>query len=95
MEKIKVRLTLTEKMLGTSPNNPDIYKEFFAPRAVNEATAEEELEALPLDGEKGMTVFFRTDGGRPMLYDYHIKGFFKDACGMLMRLKTAETNRPS
>lgn len=87
MEKIKVRLTLTEKMLGTSPNNPDIYKEFFAPRAVNDATAEEELDALPLDGENGMTVFFRTDGGRPMLYDYHIKGFFKDACGMLMRLK--------
>lgn len=87
MEKMKVRITLIEQMLGTSPNNPEIYKEFFAAKAPNEATAEEELEALPQDGEKGMTVFFRTEDGRPMLYDYHIKGFFKDACQMLNRLK--------
>lgn len=89
MEKIKVRLTLTEQMLGTSSNNPDIYREFFAARAVNEATAEEELEALPMDGEKGKTVFFRAEDGRPMLYDYHIKGFFKDACQMLGRMKSS------
>ena len=88
MEKIKVRLTLTEQMLGTSPNNPEIYKEFFAGKAPNEATAEEELETIPVDGEKGMTVFNRrVEDGRPFLFDYHIKGFFKDACQMLNRLK--------
>lgn len=90
MEIMKVRLTLIEKMLGTSPNNPEIYKEFFAAKAPNEATAEEELETLPTDGEKGMTVFGRRiEDGRPFLYDYHIKGFFKDSCQMLARLKNS------
>ena len=89
MEKIKVRLTLMEAMLGTSPSNEAIYEEYFAPKAPNEATAEEELEALSREEtvERGMTVLPRTEDGRPLVYDYQIKGFFKDACQMLSRLK--------
>ena len=89
MEKIRVRITLAEAMLGTSPNNEEIYREFFAPKAPNEATADEEAEALAREQEgiKGMTVFPRTEDGRPFLYDYMIKGFFKDSCQMLARLK--------
>ena len=34
-----------------------------------------------------MTVFPRTEDGRPFVYDYQIKGMFKDACAMLGRLK--------
>lgn len=90
MEKIKVRLTLTEAMLGTSPNNEDIYLDFFAPKAPNEATAEEEAEALSSveDSIKGMTIFPKLEeNGRPFIYDYMIKGAFKDACQMLAKLK--------
>lgn len=97
MKKIKVRLTLTEPMLGTSPNNEDIYREFFAGKAPNEATAEEEIEAIDRveEGEKGMTIFPRTEDGKPFLYDYQIKGFFKDSCAMLSRLtgKDPETGK--
>jgi len=85
--EIKVRLTLTEQMLGTSPSNPEIYKEFFAAKAVNEATAEEEEEALYGGEQRQGTIFPRTEDGRPFVYDYMIKGFFKDSCQMLARLK--------
>lgn len=36
--------------------------------------------------DKGMTVFPRNENGEPVLYDYQIKGFFKDSCGMLARV---------
>ena len=97
MEKIKVRLTFTESILGTAPNNEEIYREFIASKAPNEATEDEEVEALSLNEqiEKGMTVFPRTEDGRPFVYDYQIKGMFKDACSMLARLtgKDPETGK--
>lgn len=34
-----------------------------------------------------MTVFPRTEDGTPFLYDYQIKGFFKDTCGGLRKVK--------
>jgi hypothetical protein len=30
--------------------------------------------------EKGVTIFAKTEDGKPFLYDYVIKGFFKNAC---------------
>lgn len=89
MKTLKVKLTFTESILGTLPGNKEIYREFIASNAPNEATEEEEVEALSLNEqiEKAMTGFPRTTDGRPFLYDYQIKGFFKDACSMLARLK--------
>ena len=88
MEKIKVRITLTEGMLGTSPSNEDIYRDFIGSKAPDAATIEDEVAAIGADGviEKGMTVFPKDEDGNPFLYDYQIKGFFKDACSMLSRL---------
>ena len=34
-----------------------------------------------------MTVFPRDENGNPFLYDYQVKGFFKDACSMLRKVK--------
>jgi len=90
-EVMRVRLTMIEPILGTSPANEDVYMDFIGSKAPNAATMEEEIESLGADAyaEKGMTVFLRTDDGKggPMLLDYQIKGFFKDACQMLNRLK--------
>lgn len=89
METLKVKLTFTESILGTLPGNEDIYREFIASKAQNEATEEEEVDAMSLNEqiEKAMTGFPRTEDGKPFLYDYQVKGFFKDACSMLARLK--------
>lgn len=46
------------------------------------------MAALGADAvaDKGMTVFPRNEKGEPVLYDYQVKGFFKDSCGMLSRI---------
>lgn len=91
MKKMHIRLTFTEPVLGTWPNNPDIASEFIASKAPDATTIEDEIAALGAEAveAKGKTVFPKTDEGEPFLYDYQIKGFFKDACSMLGRLKGA------
>lgn len=89
MRKMHVKLTTIEGMLGTVPANPKIYEEFIGSHAPDAATLQDEIDALGVDAvaDKGMTVFRRLEDGTPFLYDYQIKGFFKDACGALSRLK--------
>lgn len=84
---MKVRIILNEEMLGMEPSNKDIYKEFIASKAPDAATMEEEVEAFGADAveEKGITVFLRDDDGCPFIWDYQIKGFFKDSMQMLIK----------
>ena len=88
MKKIKVRITFIEAVLGTWPSNQNIAREFIASKSPDAATVEDEVAALGADAvaDKGMTVFPRNENGDPILYDYQIKGFFKDSCGMLSRI---------
>lgn len=88
MRTMKVKLTLQEAILGTSPANPEIYSDFIGSKAPNAATLEEEVERLGTEAitEKGTTIFPKDDDGKPFLYDYQLKGFFKDACSMLARV---------
>ena len=94
MKTMRVRLTTIEGMLGTSPANEEVYREFIGSKSPDAATVEEEVEALGVDAvaEKGRTVFPRLEDGTPFLYDYQIKGFFKDTCGMLSRLTGKDEN---
>ena len=88
MKKIKVKLTFIEPVLGTWPSNQNIAREFIASKSPDAATIEDEVAALGADAvaDKGMTVFPRNEKGEPVLYDYQVKGFFKDSCGMLGRI---------
>lgn len=65
MKEIKVRLTFTEPLLGTSPSNADIYRDFVGSKAPDAANMEDEVAALGVDAvaEKSMTVFPRTEDG--------------------------------
>lgn len=87
MEKFKVRCTFTEPILGTSPANGEIYREFIGSKAPDASTVEDEVAALGADAvaEKGMTVFPKLEDGTPFLWDYQIKGFFKGACSFLKK----------
>lgn len=87
--EMKVKLTFTEPVLGTSPADEEVYDTYIGNNAPNAASLEEEIAALGVDAvaEKGMTVFPRLDDGTPFLWDYQIKGFFKDTCGGLRRVK--------
>ena len=95
MKEIKVRITLLEEMLGTASANPEIHEEFIASKAPDALSMEEEIEALGVDEviEKGKTVFPRNKDGNPIVWDYQIKGFFKDACGMLRKVSGSESEK--
>ena len=88
MVTMHVRLTFDEPLLGTSPANSEIYREFIGSKAPDAASVEDEVAALGADAvaERGMTVFPRLEDGTPFLWDYQIKGFFKDACGVLRKV---------
>jgi len=92
---MKVRLTFMEELLGTAPGDPEIYGSYVASKALDAGKIEAEIASIGVDGviEKGKTIFSRrTDVAKlhsdesPILWDYQIKGFFKDACGMLSRV---------
>lgn len=89
MKELKVRITFTEAVLGTSPANEDVYRDFIGSKSPNASSVEDEVAALGSDAvvEKGMTIFPKLDDGTPFLYDYQIKGFFKDSCGGLRKVK--------
>ena len=95
MKELKVKLTFIEPILGTSPANPDIYREFIGSHAPDAASVEDEVAALGADAvaEKSMTIFPRLDDGTSFLYDYQIKGFFKDTCGGLRKVKDSPSSK--
>ena len=89
MEKIHVRLTFTEDVLGTANADKKVHSEFIASKAPD-APSREEVE------HKEMTIFPRMeDGETPMFWDYQIKGFFKDTCSALSRCKGQDYSRES
>lgn len=85
MVKTRVRITFTDDLLGTSSGNPELHREFIASKAPDAQKMEEEVAALGVDAVevKTMTVFPRTADGTPFLYDYQIRGFFKEICGAM------------
>ena len=85
MKTIFVKAKFIEDVLGSAPNNKDIYRDYIASKAPDAQTIEEEVDAVGVDAvaEKGTTVFSRDEDGNPYIYDYQIKGFFKSACGFL------------
>lgn len=80
MKEVKVRLTLTEEMLGTATANEQIYTDYIGSNAPDAPSlAEEVIEALGADAveEKAMTVFPKDSDGCPIMWDYQVKGFFQ------------------
>ena len=88
MLTLKVKVTTIEEMLGTASANPEIHEEYIASKAPDAPSREEEVAAIGAEEvfEKGMTVFPR-ENGKPIVWDYQWKGFFKDACGSLRKIE--------
>ncbi len=92
MKQLHVKIRFTEPLLGTSPKNDRIYEEYIASLAPDQERADEEMETVPIDMEKLGTGFHRDENG-PFIYDYNVKGFFKDAAGMLRRVKGTKSSK--
>ena len=88
MKKIFVKATLAQEMLGTLPSDPNIHEDFIASKAPDAPTREEEIMMIGAHEMvmKDKTIFPRNKKGEVCIYDYLIKGFFKEACAMLSRI---------
>lgn len=95
MTKYKVAITLTEPLLGTVPMNQELYADYVATKLPDgNGDASDELATVEEMTEKGTTGFHRVDG-IPIIYDYVIKGFFKDAASMLRRIPDTKSSKMS
>ncbi len=93
-KRIKCRLTFTEELLGTWPSDENIAENYIAANAPDMKTFNDEMDAIDgVDENKRKTIFPRGENGNPVLYDYQIKGFFKDSCSALARIKASESSK--
>jgi len=94
MKEMRVRLTFTEEVLGGSCADPEIHRKYIASNSKNTEKIEEEVAAVTseetVDDKK--TIFPKQDG-KPFAYDYQIRGFFKDACGMLRYVTDSKSSK--
>ena len=99
--KARFRLTFTESLLGTSPGNSDVYRDYLQKKMMADAAkngielekiqsniAEEAdvLGAVEETANKAKTVFPKDENGKPFLWDYQIRGGFKSACQALKKV---------
>lgn len=90
MKMLKIKWTFVEGVLGTSTADEEIYRNYLASKAPTREAVEEEAAAIATSADeefaRALTIFPKLEDGTPYQYDYQVKGFFKDACGMLNRL---------
>ena len=88
---MKIRIKLTEELLGTASANPEIHAEFIASKGPDAKSINEEVAALGAEKvlEKAMTIFPK-ENGKPFLWDYQLKGFIKEAVGVQIELADKE-----
>ncbi len=103
----KLKIEFTTEILGTQPQK-DVATEFITGKVAERAeqpiptpsiqTApaselpQDELETLPEALEKGTTAFHKLDG-KPILYDYMVKGFLKEAAQVFNGLHNVKNMR--
>lgn len=80
MRAYEVNIQFTERLLASSPADPEIYKQFIASRARAEQDTGDEVTSLPAaEQEKiGWSVFHIDEKG-VFLFDYQLRGFLKEA----------------
>lgn len=95
MKELKVKLTFLESILGTQTGDKDVYRSFIGSKAPDARTIEDEVEAVGQDEviDKAKTWFPRTEDGRPFIYDYWLRGFFKSACSALRSIKDTKSSK--
>lgn len=87
---MKVEIEFTEPLLGTRAGNKELATEYQATKHPEHIQNDEldAIENIDENLEKSSTVFDRDGEGRPFLWDYQIKGFFKAACLAMIETDT-------
>lgn len=105
LKVLKVRIILQEEALGMSPDPKTflaLFKDIAKEHGVSDEALAEELAAIAeRDGDeaaieeielKGKTLWPRDEDGCPIIWDYQMKGWAKDACGMLYRVAGSQSS---
>lgn len=89
-----LKMTFTESLLGTIPQKA-VAEEFILAKAAGEdgGGPEDELRTAPEELERGTTAFHRLSDGMPILYDYAVKGFLKEAAQVFNGLRGVKALR--
>ena len=98
MANMKVKITLLEDMLGTAPNNKEIYTDYLASKAPEGKDVKDEIDSIEepdgIEEMRQMTVFHRNpDTDQPIIFDYLVKGFFKNACSAMREVPKSESSK--
>ncbi len=95
MKELKVKITFLQGVLGTQTGDKEIYRNFIGSKAPDAMTVEEEVEAVGVDEviDKGKTFFPKTEDGKPFVYDYQIRGFFKSACSAMKNVSNSLSSK--
>jgi hypothetical protein len=81
---MKIRITLTEEVLGSSPSNEELLASYIASKAPTDDLTAQEVDNIKAQAaEERITIFPKTADGTPFIYDYQLKGMFKDSCKAL------------
>ena len=80
----RVTLIFTEPILGSTPD-PKAYTTYVAQKAIDNGKYVSDELATLADQPRGKTGFHRV-GSKPVIYDYVIKGYLKEACTALRRV---------
>lgn len=88
---MKIKITLTEEMLGTKAANHDVFADFIASKAPDDDLRKQELDTAEHREEAGTTIFHREpETGEIIIWDYQIKGFLKEAADIMRQSATEE-----
>lgn len=95
METIKVRVTFLEEVLGMSSADKNIHETYIASKAPDAKSTAEEVEAVGVEEvvKEQTTIFPRDKEGNLIFWDYQMKGFFKDTCGMLRKVAKTKCSK--
>ena len=82
MEKYRLVCTFTEAVLGSQPQK-EVATEFLRKKAIDAGAEVEDVDetiaSIDEATEKGTTGFHRDPDGNPVLWNYQVKGFLKEA----------------
>ena len=109
VEKLKVKVTLTEPMLAASCGDPEVHEKYIAARAAKDAGprkeqaaehVKEEVEAITPATEEELEdrieskkTVFPKDNKGLFLFDYTIRGFVKENLRVLIDLGESKISR--
>jgi hypothetical protein len=88
---MKIRITLTEDMLGTVPKDKEVYKTYIETKKPDD-NGEDESQTIEEIEEKGWTGFMSDEKGL-FVWDYYVKGFLKHAGNVLKETVKAKALR--